>query len=211
MNRHDAAQGHVRIIGGRWRGTRLAVADSRGLRPTSDRVRETLFNWLQPKLCGARVLDLYAGSGALGLEALSRGASEAFLVDRDPKLAENLRAAVKRLQAEDQAHVLSADAPALLRLPVHGRFDVVFVDPPFDAQLWVPTLELLPCWLNADAWLYMESPLGSAPPVLDASWIAHRQGRTRDVRYALFRRAGSAAATLETESGADGAATDEPG
>ncbi|MGJ7904097.1 RsmD family RNA methyltransferase, partial [Lysobacter sp. 1R34A] len=92
-----APTGKVRIIGGRWRGTRLAVADAPGLRPTSDRVRETLFNWLMPVLPGARVLDLFAGSGALGLEALSRGAASAVLVERDPALAAELRALTGRL------------------------------------------------------------------------------------------------------------------
>ncbi|MDN5782488.1 MAG: RsmD family RNA methyltransferase, partial [Luteimonas sp.] len=103
-------EGSVRIIGGRWRGTRLPVPDLPGLRPTSDRTRETLFNWLQPALPGARVLDLFAGSGALGLEALSRGAREALLVERDAKLAESLRQTVSRLHAEDEAKIAVADA-----------------------------------------------------------------------------------------------------
>src|SRR5690606_9891505 len=113
--------GVVRIIGGHWRGTRLPVADLDGLRPTPDRVRETLFNWWQPMLPGAGVLDLFAGSGALGLEALSRGAAEALLVERDAGVAERLREAVGRLRAGDRAHVLQADALALLRTPLHGR------------------------------------------------------------------------------------------
>ena len=95
------APGSVRIIGGRWRGTRLPVADLPGLRPTSDRARETLFNWLQPVLPRARVLDLFAGSGALGLESLSRGAREALLVERDPRLLEWLQATIERLRAGD--------------------------------------------------------------------------------------------------------------
>jgi 16S rRNA (guanine(966)-N(2))-methyltransferase RsmD len=95
--------GSVRIIGGQWRGTRLAVADQDGLRPTSDRTRETLFNWLQPVLPGARVLDLFAGSGALGFEALSRGAREALLVERDPRQCELLRDTARRLQGGDAA------------------------------------------------------------------------------------------------------------
>ncbi len=209
--RRDAAPGHVRIIGGRWRGTRLPVADVDGLRPSSDRVRETLFNWLQPKLSGARVLDLFAGSGALGLEAMSRGAAEALLVERDPSLAENLRAIVTRLQADTQAHVLRADALTLLRTPLQGRFDVVFVDPPFDSDLAGPTLALLPPWLAHDAWLYLERPLadgGIAVANLSAAgWQPYREDQTREVRYALYRRSGSVAATLAGDPEADGAAT----
>src|SRR5690242_8261358 len=102
-------EGQVRIIGGRWRNTRLAVPDLPGLRPTSDRVRETLFNWLQPALPGARVLDLFAGSGALGLEAVSRGAASACLVERDAGLASRLREQVGKLDAAGQVEVLQED------------------------------------------------------------------------------------------------------
>lgn len=188
-------EGSVRIIGGRWRGTRLPVAGVPGLRPTSDRARETLFNWLMPALPGARVLDLFAGSGALGLEALSRGAREALLVERDPLLAESLRETVARLHAGEQATVLRADATALLHAPLHGRFDVVFLDPPFDAGLWDAALAALPAWLVADAWLYLESPAGR-PVEAGAGWRLHREGGTRDARHALYRRAGGGAATL---------------
>ena len=207
QRRSGAAPGYVRIIAGRWRGTRLPVPDASGLRPSTDRVRETLFNWLQPRLPGARVLDLFAGTGALGLEALSRGASEALLIERDPTLVENLHGVIGRLQAGTEAHVLRADALALLRTPLHGRFDVVFVDPPFDAGLWDQVLELLPTWLADDAWLYLEAPL-EATPKLGARWIPHREGHTREVRYALYRRAMGAAATLTADSRPDGAATE---
>lgn len=197
------APGHVRIIGGDWRGTRLPVADAPGLRPTADRVRETLFNWLQPKLHGARVLDLFAGSGALGLEALSRGAREAWLVERDARLAEQLRATVARLRADQRAQVAQADALAWLRAPLHGRFDLVFVDPPFTASLWTDAIAALPPWLADDAWLYLEAPVDVA--LAPAGWLPHREGRTREVRYALYRRA---AATLAADSPADDAATE---
>src|SRR5690606_6799907 len=111
----------VRIVGGRWRGTRLPVADAEGLRPTPDRVRETLFNWLQPVLPGARVLDLCVGGGALGLESVSRGAREALLVYRYQGLAEQLRRTVERLDAGTSATVVQADALALLGAPLLGR------------------------------------------------------------------------------------------
>ncbi|MCL1633072.1 16S rRNA (guanine(966)-N(2))-methyltransferase RsmD [Luteimonas sp. SX5] len=187
--------GKVRIIGGRWRGTRLEVADAAGLRPSADRVRETLFNWLQPALPGARVLDLFAGSGALGLESLSRGAREALLVERDPKLAAALQAAIARLHAEDEATVVRADALAFLRAPLHGRFDVVFVDPPFAGNLWKGAVDALAPWLAPQAWLYLESPAEAAiEPGSD--WTPHREGRTREVRYALYRRVADGADTL---------------
>ena len=180
------AAGSVRIIGGRWRGTKLPVADVAGLRPTSDRARETLFNWLQPVLPGARVLDLFAGSGALGLEAVSRGASEAHLVERDPAACEALLGSVQRLGAGDAARVHRADAAAWLRAPLHGRFDIVFLDPPFAAGAWEATLAALPQWVAADAWLYVESPSG-APVDAPAPWTLHREGRSREARHALFR------------------------
>ena len=202
------APGHVRIVGGDWRGTRLPVADAPGLRPTSDRVRETLFNWVQPVLPGARVLDLFAGTGALGLEALSRGAREAWLVERDPRLAEALRASVARLHAGGRAHVAQADALAWLRAPLHGRFDVVFLDPPFAAGLWNDVLAGLGPWVAENAWLYLEAPLEAAPRP-PAAWALHREGSTREVRYAVYRRSAGAAATLGADSPVDDDAATE--
>lgn len=200
-------RGHVRIIGGRWRGTRLAVADADGLRPTPDRVRETLFNWLQPVVHGARVLDLFAGSGALGLEAVSRGARGAVLVERDPRVAAGLREAVARLGAADAVEVVQGDALAWLRTASHGRFDIVFVDPPFAAGLWPEVLETLPAAMADDGWLYLEGP-ADAPPAPGDAWAPHRVGSTRDAHYALYRfrgRPGAGAATLAAGSGTGGA------
>lgn len=179
--------GSVRIIGGRWRGTRLPVADADGLRPTADRTRETLFNWLQPVLPGARVLDLFAGSGALGLEALSRGAREALLVERDTRQCEALRAIAGRLDGGGAATIVQADALAFLRAPLHGAFDVAFVDPPFSADLWNAALQQLDPWMAGQAWLYVEAPLQRSiePP---ADWRLHREGSTRETRHALYRR-----------------------
>lgn len=193
--------GEVRIVGGRWRGSKLPVPDRDGLRPTADRVRETLFNWLQPIMPGARVLDLFAGSGALGLEALSRGAHAARLIERDRELAAGLRATLERLRRGDpaelpcDAEVVHADAlawlaapPAALATDPTQRFDLIFLDPPFAGDLWRPALSLLPPWVANDAWLYLESPHDAAiDPGPD--WRAHREGGTRDVRFALYRRA----------------------
>ena len=181
------APGSVRIIGGRLRGTRLPVADRPGLRPTSDRVRETLFNWLQAQLPGARVLDLFAGSGALGLEALSRGAASALLVETDSQLASGLKALGDRLELGDQLEVHAGDALAWLRAAHDGSFDIAFVDPPFDADLWDAVLALLPARVTDRAWIYIESP-GAAIPVFPPEWSLHREKRTQDVRYALYRR-----------------------
>ncbi len=178
--------GVVRIIGGEWRGTRLPVAGRDGLRPTSDRVRETLFNWLQPILPGARVLDLFAGTGALGLEAVSRGASEAVLVERDPQLADGLRELAAKLPGGERIRVVCADALTWLQAAPDG-FDLAFVDPPFAADLWAPALAALDSRLAASAWLYVESPRGPvATP--GPTWRLHREGETREVRYALYRR-----------------------
>ena len=181
-----AGTGSVRIIGGRWRGTRLPVADSPGLRPSSDRVRETLFNWLQPALPGARVLDLFAGTGVLGLEAVSRGAASAQLVEAEPALARAMQAAVGRLGATGEVAVHQGDALAWLRGQA-GPFEIAFVDPPFAAGLWESVLSALPALLAADAWLYVESPSDHVP-VMSPEWALHRENRTRDVRFALYRR-----------------------
>jgi 16S rRNA (guanine966-N2)-methyltransferase len=178
--------GVVRIIGGDWRGTRLPVADRDGLRPTADRVRETLFNWLQPMIHGARVLDLFAGTGALGLEAVSRGAREAVLVERDPALAAALRQLAAKLPGGERVQVVCADALAWLRNAPDG-FDLAFVDPPFAGGLWRPALDALSPRMAADAWLYVESP-PEADAAPGAEWRPHRDGRTREVHYALYRR-----------------------
>jgi len=179
--------GQVRIIGGQWRRTRLPVALRDGLRPTPDRTRETVFNWLQPVLPGARVLDVFAGSGALGLEAVSRGAREAYLLEQDPALVRSLRQTLARLPGGEAVTVIQADALRWLAAPLHGRFDVVFLDPPFAADLWRPVLAALPPWLADAAWLYLETPpeLAIEP---GPGWQLHREGHSRQTGYALYRR-----------------------
>lgn len=188
--------GHVRIIAGQLRGSKLPVADAPGLRPTGDRVRETVFNWLQNRIAGRRVLDLFAGTGALGFEAASRGAAEVVLVERDPALAASLRASATRLGCAN-VRVDSADALAWLGRPGQARFDLVFLDPPFAADLWAPVAAALAPWLADSALIYVECP-ATATPTLPAHWRLHREGRTREVRYGLYvAESAAAAATLE--------------
>ncbi|MFI4970963.1 MAG: 16S rRNA (guanine(966)-N(2))-methyltransferase RsmD, partial [Lysobacterales bacterium] len=131
----NTAPGTLRIVAGSLRGSKLAVPDREGLRPTSDRVRETLFNWLAPVIAGARCLDLYAGTGALGIEALSRGAGECVFVERDRDLCEGLRGNITRLHVAN-ARVVNADTDGFLAAPATQAFDLVFLDPPFATDLW---------------------------------------------------------------------------
>ncbi len=177
--------GQVRIIAGNLRGSKLPVPDLAGLRPSSDRVRETLFNWLQNEVSGQRVLDLFAGSGALGFEAASRGAAEVWMLERDPRQAQSLADSARRLKTGN-VHVLCADAMRWLAQPVADRFDLVFLDPPFSAGLWDAAAQAVQPLLTDRAWVYVEMAAAadfSAP----TGWTLHREGKTREVRHQLFR------------------------
>jgi 16S rRNA (guanine966-N2)-methyltransferase len=189
--RPSALSGRIRIVGGDLRGSRIDVADAPGLRPTPERVRETLFNWLQPVISGARVLDLFAGTGALGIEALSRGAASVLFVERDRSLATALRGHLQRLR-QSAGRVEVADAVNWLE-GTPAPFDLVFLDPPFAAGLWSKVAKRLEHggWLAPHAWIYVESP-SDVTPQLPAGWQLHREGRAGDVRYALYRRLPSA-------------------
>jgi 16S rRNA (guanine966-N2)-methyltransferase len=178
----------VRIIGGRLRGSKLAVPDASGLRPTPDRVRETLFNWLAPMIAGASCLDLFAGTGALGIEALSRGADRVDFVERQISLARALRENLTRL-GEKSAEVHQADAFSLVASAASRRYDIVFLDPPFAETLWETAAARLEAggWLADRAWIYVESPASQAL-ALPASWQPHREKCAGSVRYALFDR-----------------------
>lgn len=184
--------GRIRIIGGSLRNSRLEVPGLPGLRPTPERVRETLFNWLAPMIAGARVLDLCAGTGALGIEALSRGAAEACFVEPDPWVAQALRDNLARLKAAGGA-VAALEAQAFLRGTARP-FDLVFLDPPFALELWSALARQLEQggWLAAGAWVYVESPRAAAPAV-PANWSLHREGRAGEVRFALYRRGAAGA------------------
>jgi len=175
------ARNRVRIVGGEWRSRLVRFPPSAELRPTPDRVRETLFNWLGQRLDGLHVLDLFAGSGALGFEALSRGAARAVLVERDREVAEGLRAAARELEAKG-AQVVEGEALAFLARSA-DKFDVVFVDPPYASGLAARALARLPSRLNPQARVYVES---DAPLAAAAPWHALREARAGAVRYALF-------------------------
>ena len=180
----------VRIIGGQWKRSKLPVADKPGLRPTPDRVRETLFNWLGQNLAGWRCLDAFAGSGALGFEAASRGAREVVLLERDAELARSLQASRQRLQA-DVLRVETADALAWMARCGPACFDLVFLDPPFDLNLFDAALAAAARVVVPNGWVYLEAPdpLGEAAAATHSLAI-HRQGRAGAVHFHLLRRDG---------------------
>jgi 16S rRNA (guanine966-N2)-methyltransferase len=189
------ASGKLRIIGGMLRGSKLAVTNLDGLRPTPDRVRETLFNWLAPFIDGACCLDLFAGTGALGIEALSRGAARVDFVERDVRLAQVLREDLARLKQES-GRVHNADALSVLgEAPAQG-YDIVFIDPPFALNLWDESARRLEAhaWLAPHALIYIESPAEQALN-LPQVWQTHREGCAGAVRYALYRRSAKLAAS----------------
>ena len=176
----------IRIIGGAWRGRRLPVAVAEGLRPTPDRVRETLFNWLAPRIEGARCLDLFAGTGALGLEALSRGAAHVQFVERDRQAIASLRAALDTLVAGARATLVQGDALALTLSPPAP--DIVFIDPPFAAELHGPALDRVLAALPGHAQIYVEYPAQDSDAIqaLLAERVAIRRAkRAGEVGYCL--------------------------
>jgi 16S rRNA (guanine966-N2)-methyltransferase len=185
-NKNRSQAGRLRIVAGNWRSRLLAIADVEGLRPTSERIRETLFNWLAPTLPGSRCLDLFAGTGALGLEALSRGADEVVFVERHPAAARQLRSNIAALGTDD-ATVIEKDALDYLREAPPEHFDVVFLDPPFAADLIGETCRLLSRmhWLAESALVYIELDRSATPPELPPGWTVRRNKTAGNVRYIL--------------------------
>lgn len=187
--------GSVRITGGRWRGRRLPVADAEGLRPTTDRIRETLFNWLRPALAGSRVADLFAGTGILGMEALSRGADRALFVERDRRLARAIERSLAGLDAgaagASAVRVLAADAYRLLAAGEPEPFDIVFLDPPYGHGRLDELCTLLADrgWLADDALVYLEHERRS-PPRLPPGLEVRREKAAGNVRFVLLGSAG---------------------
>jgi 16S rRNA (guanine966-N2)-methyltransferase len=178
----------LRIIGGVWRGRKLAFPDIDAIRPTPDRVRETVFNWLQNDIAGARCLDLFAGSGALGFEALSRGAAQVVFVDREPAIGRYLRDTLARLDASG-AEVHTADSLRWLAAPSQP-FDVVFLDPPFTANVLAAVCQRLEAggWLSPAALIYIENAASGSPPVLASNWSLIKSKTAGQVGYYLARR-----------------------
>lgn len=185
------AAGKVRVIGGKWRGRRLPLADA-AIRPTADRVRETLFNWLDPHLRGANVLDLFAGSGALGFESASRGAASVVLVEKSRGTVQHLRALAAELDAAEVT-VRNEDARRYLaspdRLPAQ-QYDVVFLDPPFVEHELAELCSHLErgAWLSPVAHVYLEMAFTTEFPALPENWVLLKNKTAGQICYALARR-----------------------
>lgn len=183
----------IRIIGGQWKRTRLKVLDKPGLRPTPDRVRETLFNWLGQDLSGWKVLDAFAGTGALGFEAASRGAKDAVLVEQDSALVAQLQKLKSQLQA-DALRVQRGDGVAAIAQAAAGSLHLIFLDPPFDAELFAPALRHCARALAADGWVYLEAPRAWADEELAPLGLRlHRHLKAGMVHAHLLCPAGAAA------------------
>ena len=186
----QATSGQVRVIGGEWRGRKLAVPDAEGLRPTPDRVRETLFNWLQFSIAGKTCLDAFTGSGALAVEALSRGAVEVTAIERDIKVTKQLSKLLSPLAGE-RLKLINADALSWLEQQPAQPFEVVFLDPPFGLPLLEPACQLLEekGWLVENALIYVEQAKQQAGLVhLPANWILQKDKQVGDVHFSLYTR-----------------------
>ena len=186
----------LRIIGGAWRGRKLSFPDVDGLRPTGDRIRETLFNWLAPDIQGAHCLDLFAGSGSLGLEALSRGAESSMLLEKHAGAAQQLKSNLQLLRA-DNGRVEQVDSLQWLKQqqPPYP-FDIIFIDPPFALDLWEPIAAALEAqaWLSDEAVIYLEAPR-DAHLQLPANWQLHRHKQAGQVSFRLYHRQAPATPT----------------
>ncbi len=185
---NHSGSGQIRIIGGQWRGRKLPVPDSPGLRPTTDRVRETLFNWLAPVIVDAQCLDCFAGSGALGLEALSRYAAGATLIEMDRVVSQQLIKNLATLKAGN-ARVVNSNAMSFLAQKGTPH-NIVFVDPPFRRGLLEETINLLEDngWLADEALIYVESEVENGLPTVPANWSLHREKVAGQVAYRLYQR-----------------------
>ncbi|MBA6419044.1 16S rRNA (guanine(966)-N(2))-methyltransferase RsmD [Pseudomonas neustonica] len=189
MKQPKAKIGQLRIIGGEWGSRRFSFTEQPGLRPTADRVRETLFNWLSSDIQGARCFDPFTGSGALTLEALSRGASWALAVDLSRDAVASLREHLATLQCT-KAEVRQENVLALLGTPPAEAYNIVFLDPPFHQDLLEPACTALEAnaWLTDDALIYVESENSPSRLSLPSNWQLHRDKRAGQVWYSLWRR-----------------------
>ncbi len=192
--------GEVRIIAGRYRGRRLQFPAAPGLRPTGDRLRETLFSWLQTELPGARCLDLFAGSGALGFEAASRGASEVVMVEANAGVASALQANISKLAA-NEIRLVRGDALAYLNQQSQP-FDVIFLDPPFHGDWLDKVLALIASrqLVKPGGWIYIENEREAGAPTLPAGWSWYREKTAGQVRYALAQRNEAAESAIDSNT-----------
>jgi len=183
----SSSSNQLRIIAGKWRGRKLTFPDVEGLRPTPDRVRETVFNWLHAYLGYSKCLDLFAGSGALGLEAASRGADHVVMVESNRQASEQLRSHCRQLGA-DQCQVESKTAQQFLA-GNSTQFDIVFIDPPYQADLWTDMARQLVEGnaLAENALIYLECPSRGDLPILPSEWQLIKDKKAGEVRYCLFR------------------------
>lgn len=188
LRKNAVASGQIRIIGGLWRGRKLPVLNSEGLRPTTDRIKETLFNWLMFDINQCRCLDLFAGSGSLGFEALSRGASQVIMVEKDHQVAQQLSQNLARLP-QAPATVVNIDAVRYLASPA-TPFDLVLLDPPFHRELLPQVCQLLEekGWLSADAKIYIEREQAAEPLLLPPNWHLLKDKQAGQVTYQLYQR-----------------------
>ena len=188
LRKNAVASGQIRIIGGLWRGRKLPVLNSEGLRPTTDRIKETLFNWLMFDINERRCLDLFAGSGSLGFEALSRGASQVVMVEKDHQVAQQLSQNLARLP-QAPATVVNTDAMRYLASSA-TPFDLVFLDPPFHQELLPQVCQRLEeqGWLSVDAKIYIEREQAVEPLVLPKNWQLLKDKQAGQVTYQLYQR-----------------------
>lgn len=198
VGHRQGGSGELRIIGGDWRSRRLRFPDAGGVRPTPARIRETLFNWLGFQVVGGRCLDLFAGSGALGLEALSRGADTVVLVDHTPVLARAIADNLRMLGSQRGA-VVCDSVVSLLATPPSAPYDIVFLDPPFRQDWLARLLPLLADnhWVRPGGWVYAEHERELVTPALPASWQLQHQKTAGQVTYSLLR-------TAQTEMSTEG-------
>lgn len=189
---YSRSLGEVRIIAGLWRGRKLSVLNKEGLRPTSDRVRETLFNWLMPYIVDARCLDCYSGSGALGFEALSRHANYVLMLEKDTQISKQLIKNLSTLNS-DKAKIKQTDTLNFLSQPITEiPFDIVFIDPPFHYGLAQQTIDKLATqpWLAQNALIYVEVEKENTTLTVPDTWQLLKEKSTQQVSYRLYQYQG---------------------
>jgi 16S rRNA (guanine966-N2)-methyltransferase len=180
--------GEIRIIGGQWKRSKLSVPDKPGLRPTPDRVRETLFNWLGHDLTDWRCLDAFAGTGALGFEAASRGASDVLLIEQDALLLANLQAVKNRLKAET-VRIQRGDGLAIMAAQPAHSIDLIFLDPPFDSPLFFKALEASARIQTAQGAIYLEAPQAWTNEAISPFGLrVHKSGKAGAVHFHLLQK-----------------------